>query len=72
MSEINYFRIFNQVIHEFFSELIDIFPDETKIKVQYELFQTLCKANFKKPCNDFMLGSIPYLEQVANRDNNFF
>jgi hypothetical protein len=35
------FYIFNQIIDEFFIELIDIFPEETKIKVQYTLFQTL-------------------------------
>ena len=58
--------------YQFFKELIDIFPEETKIKVQYNLFQSLCKANIRKPCSEFILGSIPYLEKIAMRDENFF
>jgi len=68
----SYIKIFNQVVDEFFTELIEIFPEENKIKVQYTLFQTIIKANAKKPCADFMIGSIPYLEKVALRDEDFF
>ena len=72
MSQVEYIRIFNQLIDEFFRELIDIFPEETKIKVQHNLFQSLCKSNFKKPCTDFMLGSIDYLEKISMKDEDFF
>lgn len=72
MSGISYIKIFNQLIDEFFNELINIFPEEIKIKVHHTLFQTLCKTNAKKPCNDFMIGCIPYLEKIAMRDENFF
>lgn len=72
MESVEYVRLFNQVIDEFFRELIYIFPEENKIKVQYNLFQTICKTNFRKPCNEFMLGSICYLEKIAMRDENFF
>lgn len=72
MESVEYIRFFNQVIDEFFRELIDIFPKENKIKVQYNLFQTVCKTNFRKPCTDFMLGSVCYLEKIAMRDESFF
>ena len=69
---VSYVKIFNQVVDDFFKELIEIFPEESKIKVQYTLFQTLSKTNVKKPCNDFILNSLPYLEKIAMRDESFF
>ena len=72
MGSIEYVKTFNQIMDEFFNELIEIFPEEPKIKVQYNLFQTLCKTNIRKPCNEFMLGSIPYLEKIAMKDEDFF
>ena len=72
MEPINYVKIFNQIVDEFFTELIEIFPEEPKIKVQYYLFQTLVASNKKKVCNDFMTNSIPYLEKICMRDESFF
>jgi len=69
---INYVKIFNELINEFFTELIEIFPEENKIKVQYNLFQTLSKVNVRKPCTDFMIRVIPYLEKIAMKDEEFF
>ena len=69
---ISYVKVFNQVVDEFFNELMEIFPEETKIRVHYNLFQTICKTNIRKPCNDFMIGSIPYLEKIAMKDEEFF
>lgn len=69
---VSYVKIFNQIIHEFFNELIDIFPEEPKMKVQYTLFQTIIKANAKKPAIEFMTKSLPYLEKIAMRDEQFF
>jgi hypothetical protein len=51
---------------------MEMFPKENKIKVKYNLFQTLCKANIKKPCTDFMTNSVKYLEKIAMRDEQFF
>ena len=62
MAQPSYTKMFNQVVDEFFRELIEIFPEEPKIKVQYNLFQTLTDKNIRKACNDFMLGSVVYLE----------
>ena len=45
-----------------------MFPNESKIKLNYTLFKTMCKTNVKKPCNDFMHGVLPYLEMIANTD----
>jgi hypothetical protein len=69
---ISYIKMFNQVIDEFFIELIDIFPNEPKIKSKHLLIQTMFKTNVKKVCNDFMYGSIKYLEKIAMRDETFF
>ena len=69
---VSYVKIFNQIVDEFFRELIEIFPEESKIKVQYNLFQTVSATNIKKVCNDFMVGSVPYLEKICMRDEDFF
>lgn len=65
-------KIFNQIMDEFFRELIDLLPDQPQINVQYNLFQGLCKTNIRKSCSQFMLGAIPYLEKIAMKDENFF
>jgi len=65
---VSYVKIFNQLTDEFFRELLEMYPQETKIKVKYNLFQTICATNAKKPCNDFMIGSIPYVERISVRD----
>lgn len=73
MSEsISYIKMFNQVIDEFFIELIHIFPNETKIKSKHLLIQTIFKTNVKKVCTDFMYGSVKYLEKIAMKDETFF
>jgi hypothetical protein len=71
-NNVNYVKIFNQLVDEFFRELIEMFPNQTKIRVNYNLFQTICKANMRKPCNDFMFGSVPYLEKICMKDETFF
>jgi len=72
MAQISYTKMFNQVVDEFFRELIEIFPEESKLKVQYNLFQTLTATNVRKACNDFMTGSVPYLEKICMKDEQFF
>jgi hypothetical protein len=69
---ISYIKIFNQLVDEFFRELIEIFPEETKLKVEYSLFQTLCATNCKKICSDFMNTCIPHLEKIIMKDEMFF
>ena len=72
MENISYIKIFNQVVDEFFTELIEMFPNENKIKVRYALFQTVSKTNVKKTCRDFMYGSVNYLEKIAMKDGSLF
>ena len=68
---INYIKVFNQTLDEFFNELISIFPENNLIKVRYSLFQTIIKINVKKPCIEFMEGVLPYIEKIAMRDEEF-
>jgi len=72
MENISYVKLFNQTIDDFFNELIEVFPDETNIRVKYTLFQTIIKMNVKKPCHEFMTKSIPFLDQIARKDEQFF
>lgn len=71
-NNVSYVKVFNQVVDEFFRELIEIFPEEKKIKVRYSLFQTICKTNVRKTCHDFMYGSVNYLEKIAMKDGTLF
>ena len=74
MENVSYVKIWNQIMDEFFNELIQISPPEctSKIKVQYNSFQLLCSSNKKKPCTSFMNKSIPFLEKIAMKDEQFF
>ena len=68
----SYLKMFNKVVDEFLIELMEFFPENNKIKVQYSLFQTLVKSNARKVPNDFMINSIPYLEKICMKDITFF
>lgn len=68
----SYLKLFNKVVDEFLIELMELFPENNKIKVQYSLFQTLVKSNARKVPNDFMINSIPYLEKICMKDITFF
>ena len=69
---VSYPKLFNQVVDEFFNELMELYPTNNLIKVRYTLFQTISAVNVKKPAVDFMTLSIPFLEQIAMRDESFF
>jgi hypothetical protein len=64
--------MFNTTLDEFFIELIEIFPENNAIKVQYELFKTIIKINVRKPAYEFMSKITPYLEKIALRDDSIF
>jgi hypothetical protein len=72
MENMSYLKMFNKVVDEFLIELMELFPENNKIKVQYSLFQTLVKSNARKVPNDFMINSIPYLEKICMKDITFF
>jgi len=69
---VSYPKLFNQVVDEFFNELMEIFPENNNVKVKYNLFQTISSVNVKKPATDFMNRVVPYLEQIAMKDEAFF
>ena len=69
---VSYPKLFNQVVDEFFNELIETYPENNFIKVRYTLFQTVSSVNVKKPAVDFMNLVITYLEQIAKKDEQFF
>ena len=68
----SYVKIFNELINDFLTELIEIFPENNAIKVKLTLFQTIIKLNVKKPCTDFMIKITPYLEKIAMKDESVF
>jgi hypothetical protein len=72
MSNIQLVKIFNQVMDEFFTELQRMFPEDNKIRTTHDMFKTICKMNIRKPCNEFITGSYPYLEKIAMKDEDFF
>jgi len=67
---VSYVKIFNEVLNEFFTELMEIFPENKSINVTYSLFQTIIKVNVKKPCHEFMSKIIPFLEKIAMKDED--
>jgi len=67
---VSYVKIFNEVLNEFFIELMEIFPENKSIDVTYTLFQTIIKVNVKKPCHEFMSKIIPFLEKIAMKDED--
>ncbi len=69
---IRYIRIFNETVGNFFQELMEIFPEEPRIESSYNTFKALCKINIRKPCENFMISIIPFLEKIAMRDESFF
>jgi len=72
MNNIEYVRVFNQLVDQFFNELIETFPEQRQIRTRYLAFQTVCKANVRKTVTNFMNNSLPYLEKILNKDESFF
>jgi len=70
MTSKSYVKAFNEVLEQFFQELMSMYPDNSKIKLNHSLFQTVCKTNVKKPAMEFMESAIPHLEKMANRDES--
>ena len=46
MGSVSYVKIFNQLMDEFFKELIEIFPEETKLKVHYNYSENLIRHKY--------------------------
>ena len=66
------YQAFNSMMQEFIEELIETFPEEKSLKVQYNAFLTLKKTNSKKVVEGFMANINPYVEAINQKDENVF
>lgn len=65
-------QAFNSVMDEFISDLKETFPEEKKIKVYYNSFLTLKKANPRKVMDIFMAQATPKAALITSRDDKLF
>ena len=63
---------FNFVIDEFINKMIVTFPDENKLKTFYAIFKSSKMFQKDIPLQMFMGGSIPFKDQIKNRNAEFF
>ena len=64
--------MFNELVDQFLIEIMEIFPENKHIKLKHAMFHTLIRVNVKKPCTNFMIRIVPYLEMVILKDYNMF
>ena len=65
-------QAFNSMLKNFLDELDSTFPDVTAIRVYNEGFDTLVKANVRKPLQIFMEAVSPHADAVMRRDPGLF
>lgn len=65
-------QAFNSVMEEFLSELKETFPEEKKISVYLNSFQTMKKANPKKILELFMERAKPMSEFITQKNEQLF
>lgn len=61
-------QAFLSVLDEFIQELVETFPEEKKIKVYQNAYQTMKKANPRKVLESFMDAAMPLSEYITNKD----
>ena len=64
--------IFNLQIDNFFKDLLNIFPENKKLKTSYEKFKLLKSVNVRKTYNLFMTHVYQYRNQIQKHDDSFF
>ena len=65
-------QAFNSVMDEFLNDLKETFPEEKKIAVYYNTFETLKKTNPRKILELFMERAKPYANLITSRDDKLF
>jgi hypothetical protein len=65
-------QAFNSMLKNFLDELCSTFPDVAAIRVYTEGFDTLVKANARKPLQMFMEAVSPHTDAVMRRDPELF
>ena len=61
-------KTFNDCMEEFLTDLKTTFPDQNKLKVQYQKFYTLKKTNPRKVVERFMESIEDYKDVIVNKD----
>jgi hypothetical protein len=65
-------QAFNSVMEEFLNELKETFPEEKKLKLYYNSFTTMKKANPRKILEIFMSNASKYNTLITNKDESLF
>ena len=65
-------QAFNSVMDEFLNELKETFPEEKKLKLYYNSFVTMKKANPRKILDIFMQNASPHASLITSRDESLF
>lgn len=63
---------FNNILNEFICKMAKTFPNESKIKVYYRMFEVAKRYNPHVPLRIFMGGCMDFEEQIKTRDSEFF
>lgn len=66
------YQAFNSMMDEFLNELIQTFPEEKSLKVQYNAYLTLKKANPRKVVEGFMQNVTAYSDRISKKDESIF
>ena len=65
-------QAFISVLEEFLDELRKTFPEEKKLKVYYNSFQTMKKTNPKVILEGFMKEVSKHSDKIVNKDESYF
>lgn len=65
-------QAFNELLKNFLSEMAETFPEQKSIGVFVEGFDSLVKANARKPVDLFMQALTPHTDFVMARDPRLF
>lgn len=63
---------FNQMLTNFFEELVEVFPDVPDIKAYADSLPTLISANTRKPMELFMAATAPHADAIMAKDDSLF
>lgn len=64
--------IFNLQIENFFKDLLNIFPENKKLKTSYEKFKLLKSVNVRKTHSMFVKHIHPFKKHIQANDCSFF
>lgn len=65
-------QAFNHMLRNFLEELADTFPEEPAVRMYLDGFDSLVKANARKPLEMFVGSIAPYTDLVMKKDPELF